>query len=85
MFESPEAIRQDSKYCRNKKSSRVKKTRRLKIQYGTYAGRYRRFPVIRLAGHWLRAFDFQIGDFIELHTEKGVLRITTVSQMPQKK
>ena len=56
------------------------KTRRLKIQYGNYANSYRRFPAIRLAGHWLSTFNFQIGDVIELQIKKGHIHISKVNQ-----
>ena len=56
------------------------KTRRLKTQYGNYANSYRRFPVIRLAGHWLSTFNFQIGEVIELQVEKDHIQITKVNK-----
>jgi hypothetical protein len=59
------------------------KIRRLKIQYANYTNSYRRFPVIRLAGHWLSEFDFQIGDSIEIQMEKGQLLISKKQSHPK--
>lgn len=54
------------------------KPRRLKIQYGQYQGSYKRHPVIRLAGDWLRNFDFQVGDYVDITIEKGHMCISKI-------
>lgn len=74
IFESENSKVKESKLKEVGVNDKVK-IRRLKIQYGNYANSYRRFPVIRLAGHWLSNMDFQIGDSIEIKIEKGQLLI----------
>ena len=76
MFEAEDTTVSLVKVGDNKSSNL--NTRRLKIQYGNYANSYRRFAVIKLAGHWLSDFDFHIGDSIELRPEKGEIRILKV-------
>lgn len=50
--------------------STVKK-RFLKIYYGHHSNSYKQHPVIRLAGKYLSAMDFKIGDKIEVTIEKN--------------
>ena len=77
MFESENTILKEGKVGKNISSDI--KSRRLKIQYGNYANSYRRFAVIRLAGHWLSKFDFHVGDIIHLQIVKGSIGITKVT------
>jgi hypothetical protein len=57
--------------------------RKLKVYRGHFCLRfghsYKAHPVISLGGIYLSAFDFQIGDVIEVSTEKGRIVITKVN------
>lgn len=57
-----------------------KNRRHRKVYYAFYD--YRRglpHPVIRLAGKYLEAFDFKVGDQVEVHLEPGKIIISKVS------
>ena len=54
--------------------------RSLKIYYGYHSNSTKRRPYIRLCGDYLTAFDFQIGDAIEITGEKDKITITKVGQ-----
>ena len=57
--------------------------RKLKVYRGHYQLGFRRIfkphPVIRIGGHYLTQLGFQVGDMIEVSTEKGRIVITKVN------
>ena len=55
-----------------------KNTRRLKVYYGHHGSPYERHPVIRLAGKYLSAWDFKIGDKVEITIAEDQIVITKV-------
>lgn len=66
----------------NEESNHICSKRLLKVYRGHYCLRYghvyKPHPVIRLGGIYLSVLDFQIGDKIEVQTERGKIVITKV-------
>ena len=54
--------------------------RKLKVCYGYHGCSNRPHPLINLGGHYLKQFDFNAGDFVELILEKGQIVIRKVTQ-----
>jgi hypothetical protein len=55
--------------------------RLIKVYY-THSSKYGRFPRIHITGKYLKEFDFEIGDTIELKIETGRITITKLSTVP---
>ena len=56
----------------------AKNTRRLKVYYAHHSNSYTPHPVIRLAGKYLTAFDFKIGDMVEITMEENQIVISKI-------
>jgi hypothetical protein len=50
--------------------------RKLKVYYGYTGRKYRKVPVIRLAGVYLSKAGFKIGDIIHINFEAGEIHIS---------
>lgn len=53
-------------------------TRILKVSYGYYISSRKKYPLINLAGLYLSAFDFKVGDRVKVEISKGQLLITKI-------
>ncbi|MBS1619125.1 MAG: SymE family type I addiction module toxin [Bacteroidetes bacterium] len=55
--------------------SNIQSSRSLKICYGYYPKVRNRHPVLRIKGHYLSAFGFNIGDVVELYITQNKITI----------
>lgn len=53
-------------------------TKILKVSYGYYISTRRKYPLINLAGLYLTAFDFQVGDRVKVEITNRKLTITKI-------
>ncbi len=53
-------------------------TKILKVSYGYYVASRKKYPLINLAGLYLKTFNFQIGDRVKVEIAEGTLTITKI-------